>query len=442
MVVQSLLEISSNDAADQEIFGFAVLDAEDDDNTIYEIIHRSDPFDLEKGRVLHCHILRRRRSSFSFPDDDLLMDGDIVSFSIHHSAFDGASTSIYLRDLSLAYDRDGPLPTTENTLQYIDYAVHERQLDMSKSHDFWRAQLDGYDLERGLALPFDRHRLSDSERSGRASVVEFTFSEDLSRLFLAYASSQSVTPFQLGLAVFYAFLFKLSNGQQDLCIASINANRYRAELRDMIGMFVATLPYRIQIDACATFKQLVGQVRDLCLSVLEHSHFPLQRIIGNQHSPAFLETMFNFVTVASDVERIDLDGAVLDPVPIDKVDLGAKFDMMLTFLHNTSAGMSFSLTCSQDVFDATTVQLLTDRFSSLLHQLFAQETFDVGTEPINRLSLLLPQEVDEIQLTVFKRLSGINEGIVANAFGKGSLEVGVIVSFRAGLIRSSSYMAR
>ena len=49
MVVQSLLEISSTNVADQEIFGFAVLDAEDDDNTIYEIIHRSDPFDLEKG---------------------------------------------------------------------------------------------------------------------------------------------------------------------------------------------------------------------------------------------------------------------------------------------------------------------------------------------------------------------------------------------------------
>ncbi|CAF4585803.1 unnamed protein product, partial [Rotaria sp. Silwood2] len=187
---------------------------------------------------------------------------------------------------------------------------------MTSSSDFWRAQLEGYKMERGLALPFDRHRLFDSERTGRALIAEFELSEHLTQSFLDYASSHNVTSFQLGLATFFIFLFKLSNGQQDLCIASVNANRYRPELRDMIGMFVATLPYRIQLDPYATFEQLVEQVRDLCLSILEHSHYPLQHIIGNHHLPAFLEIMFDFITVESDVERVDLGGALLEPVSL------------------------------------------------------------------------------------------------------------------------------
>ncbi|CAF1689663.1 unnamed protein product, partial [Adineta ricciae] len=179
------------------------------------------------------------------------------------------------------------------------------------SADFWRTQLDGYDLERGLVLPVDRHRLSNNERSGRAWVGQFSFDDDLSHSFLSFASSHNVTPFQLGLATFYTYLFKLSGGQQDLCIGSINANRYRAELRDMIGMFVATLPYRVQLDPNGSFEQLVEQVRDRCLSVLEHSHYPLQHIIGSHHAPAFLETMFDYITIDSAMEQVNLDGVLL-----------------------------------------------------------------------------------------------------------------------------------
>ncbi|CAF4673001.1 unnamed protein product, partial [Rotaria sp. Silwood2] len=55
---------------------------------------------------------------------------------------------------------------------------------MTSSSDFWRAQLEGYKMERGLALPFDRHRLFDSERTGRALIAEFELSEHLTQSFL------------------------------------------------------------------------------------------------------------------------------------------------------------------------------------------------------------------------------------------------------------------
>ena len=296
LVIQSVLQPNSSIESDQDYFGFTVIRTNNDKNIFYEAIDRSDHFQLSKGRVLHCQIIRHHSSSLQ--NDDQLTSNDIILFLLHHSAFDGASTPIFLRDLSLAYQSDKLLPIDENALQYIDYSVHERQLDMTSSHDFWNAQLDGCDLERGLLLPFDRHRPSNSERSGRAAVAEFKFTDQLSRSFLDYASSHNTTPFQLGLAVFYAFLFKITNGQQDLCIGCVNANRYRIELRDIIGMFVATLPYRIQVNPYGTFDQLVEQVRQMSLSILEHSHYPLQRIIGSHHSPAFLETMYDFVTMS------------------------------------------------------------------------------------------------------------------------------------------------
>ncbi|CAF4174409.1 unnamed protein product, partial [Adineta steineri] len=62
---------------------------------IEEILNQADLFDLPKGRVIRCHILRHFQANHSFVqnNDDLLTKGDLILFTIHHAVFDGASTS-------------------------------------------------------------------------------------------------------------------------------------------------------------------------------------------------------------------------------------------------------------------------------------------------------------------------------------------------------------
>ena len=71
-------------------------------------------------------------------------------------------------------------------------------MDMTSSREFWHSQLEGYNFERSLSLPVDRHRLSTDQRSGLASVAQISFDNEISTSFLDYASSHQVTPFQLG----------------------------------------------------------------------------------------------------------------------------------------------------------------------------------------------------------------------------------------------------
>ena len=105
----------------------------------------------------------------------------------------------------------------------------------------------------------------------------------------------------------------------------------------------------------------------------------------------------------ADVEQVNLgEGVVLEPVSLEKDDFVAKFDMMLSIIYRPSGGISCSLVCAEDLFDQSTVQTLLDRFSHLLHQLFGEKKFDLATEPINHLSLLLPREINEMQLIFSK----------------------------------------
>ncbi|CAF4083768.1 unnamed protein product, partial [Rotaria sordida] len=326
-------------------YGFSIINLHDDkdrniNKTITEIMNNSDMFDLTKGCVIHCHILRQYHSddNLSFKNDDLLIKDDLILFNIHHSAFDGASTSIFLRDFSLAYATGCSLPLDDNALQYIDYSIYEHQMDMTLSRDFWQSQLRGCNLECQLSLPIDRRRSLTDQRSGFASIAQISFDDQISIAFLDYASTHKMTPFQLGLATFYAFLFKLTYGQSDLCITCLNANRYRSELENMIGMFVATLPYRIQLDSYWSFDELVKHVQDKCLSILEHSHYPLQYILAdshlNQSNIPFLETVFDFVTISSNMNHLSLNDATLEQVSLEQSFEMAPFDFMLTFIYN------------------------------------------------------------------------------------------------------------
>ena len=71
-----------------------------------------------------CHIVCQYRL-----DNDLLTNNDLILIIIHHSVFDGRSTSIFLPDLSLTYDNKCFLPINDNTAQYVNYSVYERLID-------------------------------------------------------------------------------------------------------------------------------------------------------------------------------------------------------------------------------------------------------------------------------------------------------------------------
>ncbi|CAF4091189.1 unnamed protein product, partial [Adineta steineri] len=270
---------------------------------IYGLTNNPDLFSLLNGRVFHCEILRQQKLINEDHDTELINSFDILVIGFHHAAFDRFSREVFFKDLILTYNSDVTLSEEKDLFQYIDYSVHERLMDMTSSREFWHIELKEYNLNRQLSLPVDRHRLSTEQRSGLASVVEMSFDNNISASFLNYASSHQLTPFQLGLATFYTFLFKLTHHQNDLCISGLSANRYRNELQNLIGMFVSTLPYRLQLDSDWSFDELVEYVQKKCLSILEHSHYPLQNMLTdfqlNQSNASFLETAFEFVVVSS-----------------------------------------------------------------------------------------------------------------------------------------------
>ncbi|CAF1073106.1 unnamed protein product [Adineta steineri] len=410
--------------SDKKSSRFSMINLPDEEHEkneiVKKILNQSHLFDLSKGHVINCHILRHDQSNHLFTqNNDLLTKDDLILFTIHHAMFDGASTSIFIRDLSVAYQSSDLLSIDDHSLQYIDYSIHEHIMDMTLSQEFWQFELKGYNIECSLSLPVDRQRSStNQQRSGLASIAEINFDNELCTSFLNYASSHHLTLFQLGLSIFYVFLFKLTHGQTDLCISSINANRYRSELVNMIGMFVSTLPFRLETDPHWLFDELVKYVQDKCLSILEHSHYPLQHILGDhqlaQSNVSFLEIMFDFITVSKDMGQLSLNNANLEQISLEQSVEMSKFDFSLTFEYNPLSDnkrLSCCFVCSHDLFEKSTVSKIAQRFQYMFEQLFQTQSSNIPamnvSSSINKVSLILPEEAEEMKLVVFHRLENI-----------------------------------
>ena len=106
-------------------------------NELKDIIQRKmldkNLFDLTNGRVFHSQILRCEKFTNK---TNLLTESDILLCAFHHAVFDRTSTQIFYNDLSIAYNNDLTILVDDNVLQYIDYATHERLIDMTLPQEF------------------------------------------------------------------------------------------------------------------------------------------------------------------------------------------------------------------------------------------------------------------------------------------------------------------
>jgi non-ribosomal peptide synthetase component F len=270
---------------------------------------------------------------------------------------------------------------------------------MTGASMFWLDALHDYHLDRYLPLPYDRHRLSNEHRSDRGTSISFDFSQDLSHHFISYASSNDITLQYLALTCYYVFLFKLTNGERDLCIGVNTYGRYRDELKRVIGLFDNAIPLRCQLDPLWSFDHLVDYVQEMMANSLKFADFPLQRILA-QHpdvsKPAFLDTFFVFQSSGN--QNIDNEVMIGDSrllpmfIKINEDEIMSKFDFALTIQCNRSINqLSCTIDASLDLFDTSTVDKIAQRYHSMLEQLFNIKDVRMN-KPIYELSLLLPDE--------------------------------------------------
>ncbi|CAF1434355.1 unnamed protein product, partial [Adineta steineri] len=395
-------------------------------------------FDIESGRVMRCHIIQRSNDEH----DHRLSEGDLITITFHHISFDNSSHKPFMEALKKAFLTDHHQQPVSSIPQYIDFTLYEQTMladtrmdsKMNKARQFWSNLMDGYDWNRTRQLVSGE---TDTKqiRSGRGFSTTFSVNQHVVDAMMLCASSNNFTMFALSLACYYAFLFKLIN-DDDLCVAGNIANRFIQETKDMIGMFVNLAPYRMEIEPNVPFDHLVRKVQQLSSNIIEHACLPYQHIInshdkrGHQVLPSTLfhyESLMSSMTQNNKSEGTTNEGSVLGIYFDRDRSHGngiALFDLTLTIAHDhQSRSTECFVDCSADIFkNQADVDLLANRFQHMLTQLFGFSMNDESMHnqfsmPISKLSLILPEEVEEMQRVIFRKLSNIANEVIYSSKG-------------------------
>ena len=274
-------------------------------------------------------------------------------------------------------------------------------MPMTGASMYWLDALHDCRLDQPLSLPYDRYRLSNEHRSGRATSVSFDLGQDLSHHLLTYASSNNLSLEHLTLSIYFVFLFKLSNGESDLCIGMNTHGRYRDELQSIIGLFENVIPVRCQLDPHQSFRQLLDDVSKIASNSMKYSYYPLQRILS-QHptlsKTAFLDISFEFLSSLTKDEKNEVmigDSRFSSPsfsIETSEDEIMSKFDFILSMHHSLSTNqLSGTINASLDLFNPMTVATIAQQFHSFLHQLSTSSESQLQ-RPIYDLSLTLSSE--------------------------------------------------
>ncbi|GGN73725.1 non-ribosomal peptide synthase/polyketide synthase [Nocardia rhizosphaerihabitans] len=299
---------------------------------------------------------------------------------VHHISADGYSIAPLTRDLVRAYvDRtEGREPGwAPLEIQYSDFSAWQHELlgtdsdpdsVLTQQLTYWTRELTG--APELLALPTDRPRATRREMRGAAE--QFEVDAELTRRLDEVARANGTTLFTLVHSALAVLLAKQS-GSADITIGAPVAGRGARELDDLVGMFVNTVVLRTEVDSRAPFTDLLAQARRRDLAAIAHADVPFEQVVdamGRTRSGAYtplFQVMLTFQNMPpGGIELPGLHVQTLDP------GLGeAKFDLHLTALQRYDDdgaldGLDMHFGYATDLFDASTIRVLAERFRKVL----------------------------------------------------------------------------
>jgi non-ribosomal peptide synthetase component F len=316
------------------------------------------PLDLAGGPLFRCLLVR------------LSDTAHLLCITVHHIVADAWSIGLLLRELSALYRVGGDIHAAQLPalpVQYVDYAVWQRRW-MTRDQrgaevDYWRDRLAG--APAAVDLPAARRRLpAQGAVGGRVQTTLKT--ADVAAL-RRLCREHGVTPFMATVALLATVLRRWS-GQDDLVIGVAVSTRRDPSVNALLGLFVNTVPVRVDLTGEPAFAELLRRVRRACLDdCVNHGDTQLDFLLRElpvvrdpSRTPLFQILLSMVDTVEANWQLPGIAVETADPPPQP-----SKVDLTLNLDHSDGA-IRLELAYHADRYDATAMRAFLDQIVALV----------------------------------------------------------------------------
>jgi amino acid adenylation domain-containing protein len=337
---------------------------------------RQNEFDLKQAPLLRLTLIRLAEESY------------YLGIVFHHIIIDRWSIGLLLNELFSLYraEKRGEQLRLAPVRPFGDYISWLQQQDPHKLETFWRENLAGF----AAPTPFN---IETSRRPtvGQASYkqAETWLSEESQSRLTTFARQHRLTLNTIVQGA-WALLLHHYSGESDVLFGATVAGRPAdlAGVEQMVGLFINTLPVRVQIPANMPLVDWLKTQQEQTAVLQQVSHTPLIDVQG-WSAVAAGSPLFESIIV---FENIPIEGMPAD-TGLEASGVGVTvrgqmaYPLTITVNPDDRGRMWLQLTYEQERFATPAIQRLTEHLKNILENIPEQ-----GQQPITAVPYLSPTE--------------------------------------------------
>ncbi|MBR8840828.1 MAG: amino acid adenylation domain-containing protein, partial [Stigonema ocellatum SAG 48.90 = DSM 106950] len=312
---------------------------------------REQGFQLDQAPLIRFTLIKVRNDTYQFV------------WSYHHLLMDGWCMYIIFKEVLAFYEaRQKAHPLyLKAPFPFGNYILWLQQQNLSQAETFWRQTLQGFTNPTSLLTIGDQ-----SNQSETCDRQHFQLSETVSATLQSLVQEQNLTLNTL-VQGSWALLLSRYSRESDVVFGITVSGRPPTLLgvESMVGLFINTLPLRVQISATDELLPWLQQLQVQQVELQQYSYSPLVEIQGWSDVPrgrALFESIVVFENYPIDA-TLQEQSAGLD---ISNVRTFEKTNYPLTVIAVPGQELSVEMAYDSSYFDACTIRRMLGHFQTLL----------------------------------------------------------------------------
>jgi acyl transferase domain-containing protein/acyl carrier protein len=199
----------------------------------------------------------------------------IILFDLHHIIADGFSSSILVRDIGELLQGRSLSKLPYQYRHYVQYQVEQMSLPtFINMQAYWAQRLENYHSKVYVAYDYEQ---GNKVRADGSTICREMDNKMEAKLILE-AKKGETTIFSQLLIDLYLLLYFLSK-EKDIVVGVPVLGRDNANLMEIVGMFVNTLPMRTVINDEMRLSSFVKMVSQQILSDIKNQSYPYDKMV-------------------------------------------------------------------------------------------------------------------------------------------------------------------
>ncbi len=342
-------------------------------------------FELSQAPLTRLTLIRMADDAYEF------------IWSYHHLLLDGWSVSLILGEVISLYESfcQGQKPQLEKTRPYRDYIAWLKEQDQARAEDFWRNALKGFTSPISIGL---NGGLNSGVNGGNGNLAGLEKEYKVLQMHLSKATAEKLDAFTrqhrltLNTVVQGAWALLLSrySGEQDVIFGAVASGRPAdlAGSESMVGMFINTLPVRVQAPPEAVVLSWLEQLQAQQLEARKYEYNPLVKVREWSEVPRGLSLFESIMVFENPTMSVRLGRQEGSPEITYSIHHATVTGYPLTIVVEPGpAGVAIGITYDRRRYDVETIQRMQTHLQTLLDGILANPR-----ERISKLLLLTEAE--------------------------------------------------